>query len=94
MSDAVYKKLFQIMSQDTALMMTKYDSKIDIELINDLYSNFIIDIADKEETGFITYLTLLIAFLEAKEDYRWCARLFDLKKRLIKYSNGEIGDTK
>lgn len=86
MTDKVYTYLFNKMNQETALIITKYDSA---EIaINNIYAGYLEQIG---ETGdckiFINYITQLISFLEQKEDYEKCLQLLKLKNKIKDYEN-------
>ncbi len=87
MTDKVYTYIFKLLSQETALLFTKYDNDSDQNLVNDLYSDMLLDVEENESAGFINYLIKLISFLEQKEDYEWCSKLLKLKTRIKNYQN-------
>ncbi|WP_428329028.1 hypothetical protein [Mucilaginibacter sp.] len=80
MTDKVFAYTFRLMNQQSALILTKYEN--DETVLNNLYEEMLLDVEANEGLGFVNYLTKLISFLEAKEDYEKCSMLLKLKNKI------------
>lgn len=87
LNDKVYTYVFRIINQETAMLITKYPDSIDETVVNNLYSDLLIEAGDNNSQAFINYLTKLISFSEQKEDYKRCSKLLKLKNKLKEYEN-------
>ncbi|RKR82638.1 hypothetical protein BDD43_2823 [Mucilaginibacter gracilis] len=83
MTGKVFTKIFNIINAKVAFVISRYPD--DETQINDWYLQLLVDIKSGDVIHYVDFLTLLISWLEQKEDYVMCADLFKLKNKIEKW---------
>ena len=79
MTDRLYFITFNRVNFETAFIIGRYPDEE--KMINEWYSDLLLEL-DDDAKAFNIYLTKMIGFCEAKEDYETCSALLKIKKRI------------